>query len=88
MPQVTLVTLKVLRHRERFISVRPGVLDICFSYLTVFCVCLFQLVKDCNEKARLNERIEELVSISRQLVFKDIKSFPLVTGSRWVNETS
>ncbi|XP_043214277.1 pneumococcal serine-rich repeat protein-like isoform X2 [Amphibalanus amphitrite] len=45
---------------------------------------LTQLVKDCNEEARRNERLEELVSISRQLVFKDIKSFPLVTKSRWL----
>ncbi|XP_037075717.1 ephexin-1-like isoform X2 [Pollicipes pollicipes] len=45
---------------------------------------LTQLVKDCNEEARRNERLEELVSISRQLLFKDTKVFPLVTGSRWL----
>ena len=45
----------------------------------------FQLVQDCNESARNMERMEEMLILSRQLDFREVKSYvPLISASRWL----
>ena len=44
-----------------------------------------QLVQDCNESARNMERMEEMLILSRQLDFREVKSYvPLISASRWL----
>lgn len=45
---------------------------------------LNKVVAECNEGARRMERMEEMLVISRQLDFKDCKSIPLISASRWL----
>ena len=44
-----------------------------------------QLVKECNETARSMERMEELLILSQQLDFKEVRrAVPLISASRWL----
>uniref|UniRef100_UPI00358F6BA5 rho guanine nucleotide exchange factor 26 n=1 Tax=Myxine glutinosa TaxID=7769 RepID=UPI00358F6BA5 len=43
-----------------------------------------KLVKRCNEEARKMERTEQMFQLQKQLQFKIIKAFPLVSASRWL----
>uniref|UniRef100_A0A8C4NAE7 Rho guanine nucleotide exchange factor 26 n=1 Tax=Eptatretus burgeri TaxID=7764 RepID=A0A8C4NAE7_EPTBU len=43
-----------------------------------------KLVKRCNEEARKMERTEQMFQLQKQLQFKIIKPFPLVSASRWL----
>ena len=45
---------------------------------------LNRLVKDCNESARSMERMEELLILSQQLDFKEVRAVPLISASRWL----
>jgi len=42
------------------------------------------LVSECNESARSMERMEELLILSQQLDFRDVKAIPLISASRWL----
>ena len=42
-------------------------------------------MQDCNESARNMERMEEMLILSRQLDFREVKSYvPLISASRWL----
>ncbi len=44
-----------------------------------------KLVKECNETARSMERMEELLILSQQLDFKEVRrAVPLISASRWL----
>ena len=45
---------------------------------------LNKLVKECNESARSMERMEELLILSQQLDFRDVRAVPLISASRWL----
>ena len=45
---------------------------------------MFQLVKECNESARNMERMEEMLILSQQLDFREVKAVPLISASRWL----
>ena len=43
------------------------------------------MVKECNETARSMERMEELLILSQQLDFKEVRrAVPLISASRWL----
>jgi len=42
------------------------------------------LVSECNESARSMERMEEMLILSQQLDFRDVKAIPLISASRWL----
>ncbi|XP_023328758.1 rho guanine nucleotide exchange factor 16 isoform X2 [Eurytemora carolleeae] len=42
------------------------------------------LVTECNESARSMERMEELLLLSQQLDFRDLKAVPIISASRWL----
>ena len=43
-----------------------------------------QLVQECNESACNMERMEEMLILSRQLDFRELKAVPLISASRWL----
>lgn len=43
-----------------------------------------QIVAECNEGARRMERMEEMLILSRQLDFREVKVIPLLSASRWL----
>ena len=43
-----------------------------------------QIVAECNEGARRMERMEEMLILSRQLDFREVKAIPLISASRWL----
>ncbi|XP_042879261.1 uncharacterized protein LOC122257816 isoform X3 [Penaeus japonicus] len=45
---------------------------------------LTKIVAECNEGARKMERMEEMLIISRQLDFREVKAIPLISASRWL----
>jgi len=45
---------------------------------------LNSLVQECNDSARTMERMEELLILSQQLDFRDVKAIPLISASRWL----
>ncbi|CAH1791987.1 unnamed protein product [Owenia fusiformis] len=45
---------------------------------------LQKIVKKCNEGARKMERTEQMVEISNQLDFNNVKKIPLISGSRYL----
>ena len=45
---------------------------------------LNKLVKDCNESARSMGRMEEMLILSHQLDFKEVRALPLISASRWL----
>jgi len=45
---------------------------------------LNNLVQECNDSARTMERMEELLILSQQLDFRDVKAIPLISASRWL----
>ncbi|KAK2705635.1 hypothetical protein QYM36_015873 [Artemia franciscana] len=45
---------------------------------------LNKIVQECNEGARKMERYEEMLSVSRQLEFKEVKAIPLISSTRWL----
>lgn len=47
-------------------------------------MCAVQIVTECNEGARKMERMEEMLIISRQLDFREVRAVPLISASRWL----
>ncbi|KAK7068257.1 Rho guanine nucleotide exchange factor 26 [Halocaridina rubra] len=45
---------------------------------------LTKIVAECNEGARKMERMEEMLILSRQLDFREVKAIPLISASRWL----
>ncbi|RXG59234.1 Rho guanine nucleotide exchange factor 26, partial [Armadillidium vulgare] len=45
---------------------------------------LQKIVAECNEAARKMERMEEMLLISLQLDFREVKAIPLISASRWL----
>lgn len=45
---------------------------------------LTKIVAECNEGARKMERMEEMLILSRQLDFREVKVIPLLSASRWL----
>ncbi|XP_045117312.1 rho guanine nucleotide exchange factor 16-like isoform X2 [Portunus trituberculatus] len=45
---------------------------------------LTKIVAECNEGARRMERMEEMLILSRQLDFREVKAIPLISASRWL----
>ena len=45
---------------------------------------LNKLVQDCNEATRSKERMEELLILSQQLDFREVRALPLISASRWL----
>ncbi|KAF2366737.1 Dbl (DH) domain [Trinorchestia longiramus] len=45
---------------------------------------LNKIVTECNEGARKMERMEEMLIISRQLDFREVRAVPLISASRWL----
>jgi len=45
---------------------------------------LNRLVTECNESARSMERMEELLLLSQQLDFRELKAVPIISASRWL----
>ncbi|XP_071514753.1 uncharacterized protein Exn isoform X2 [Panulirus ornatus] len=45
---------------------------------------LTAIVAECNEGARKMERMEEMLILSRQLDFREVKAIPLISASRWL----
>merc|ERR1712117_794312 len=45
---------------------------------------LNSLVQECNDSARTMERMEELLILSQQLDFRDVRAIPLISASRWL----
>nr|XP_053644134.1 uncharacterized protein LOC128696802 isoform X2 [Cherax quadricarinatus] len=45
---------------------------------------LTKIVSECNEGARKMERMEEMLILSRQLDFREVKAIPLISASRWL----
>eukprot|EP00095_Tigriopus_kingsejongensis_P010586 maker-scaffold449_size167299-snap-gene-0.16 protein:Tk10586 transcript:maker-scaffold449_size167299-snap-gene-0.16-mRNA-1 annotation:"hypothetical protein DAPPUDRAFT_43086" len=43
-----------------------------------------KIVKECNESARSMERMEELLILSHQLDFREVRAVPLISASRWL----
>ena len=41
-------------------------------------------VSQCNESARYMERMEEMLILSQQLDFRDVRAIPLISASRWL----
>ncbi len=44
----------------------------------------FQIVNECNESARSMERMEEMLILSQQLDFREVRAVPLISASRWL----
>ena len=45
---------------------------------------LWQIVQECNEGARKAERIHEMLVVSNQLDFADVKAISIMSASRWL----
>lgn len=45
---------------------------------------LNKVVTECNEGARRMERMEEMLIITRQLDFREVRAVPLISASRWL----
>jgi neuronal guanine nucleotide exchange factor len=43
-----------------------------------------QIVQECNEGARKAERIHEMLVVSNQLDFADVKAISVMSASRWL----
>lgn len=54
----------------------------CVAFTTY--ISLLQIVTECNEGARKMERMEEMLIISRQLDFREVRAVPLISASRWL----
>ncbi len=53
-------------------------------YIIIFSL-IFQLVKQCNDSARIEGRRKEMLLLEQQLKFRgDVKLFPLCSASRWL----
>ena len=47
-------------------------------------MCRNQIVQECNEGARKAERIHEMLVVSNQLDFADVKAISVMSASRWL----